>query len=68
MEPVNELAHLTAQRDALAEQLRAAAEENARLRAALRAILEDPDAKLLDSDRDIGWAAIAQAEQRLSRP
>ena len=31
--------------------------ENERLRAALRQILEDPDAKILDSHRDDGWEA-----------
>jgi hypothetical protein len=32
--------------------------EKERLRAALRQILEDPDARILDSHRDDGWAAL----------
>jgi hypothetical protein len=32
------------------------------LREALRAILTDPDALILDSHRDDGWDALAQAE------
>jgi uncharacterized coiled-coil DUF342 family protein len=35
-------------------------EEIERLRAALRQILEDPDAKLLNSHRDDGWEALKQ--------
>lgn len=33
-------------------------DENRRLRAALRQILENPDAKILDSHRDDGWIAL----------
>jgi hypothetical protein len=37
------------------DELRAEVE---RLKAALRQILEDPDAQILDSHRDDGWAAL----------
>ncbi len=36
------------------------AKENVQLRAALRQILEDPDAKILDSHRDDGWEALGK--------
>ena len=38
------------------DELRA---EKERLRAALRQILEDPEARILDSQRDDGWEALA---------
>jgi hypothetical protein len=37
-----------------------------RLRAALRQILEDSDAQILDSHRDDGWAALAEIVPKTS--
>lgn len=59
----NEPKQLLSGRD-IAYVLRAFREERGeveRLRAALRQILEDPDAQILDSHRDDGWAVLGHS-------
>lgn len=60
---VTELRAELEQANALTRVWKATAEqssaENERLRAALRQILKDPDARILDSHRDEGWEALA---------
>jgi hypothetical protein len=61
---IRDLAKQTAYEKARADRLQASADalrvDAERLRAALRQILEDPDATILDSHRDDGWEALGE--------
>lgn len=46
--------------DQVAQRYLAVCDERDELRAALRQILEDPDAQILDSHRDDGWTALGK--------
>ena len=46
------------------ERLQAELHAERMLRAALRTILEDPDATLLDTDREVGWEALGRHKSR----
>jgi outer membrane murein-binding lipoprotein Lpp len=59
-ELVAEVERLQAELAALQEHHQATLTEVERLRVALRQILEDPDAMILDSHRDDGWEALGK--------